>query len=366
MKTIINEVNNVSEEKGSARMRKYLLPKDGSFYKANLHCHSTFSDGKKTPSELKKMYMDEGYSVVAFSDHNIFVCHNDELTDENFVALNATEINLCETDENGTVLPFLDKKSVHLGLIAKDPDNRKHPLYHRTKYGPNDRVKDIVNQEFYEEDEDFERSFTTECVNAAIKKAKDRGFFVIYNHPTWSLNGYEHYSTYEGMDAMEMFNYHNYVVGYPEYNPRVYDDLLRQNKRIFCVSADDNHNGQNPQSRKFDSGWAWTMIKADSLDYSSVTRALVDGQFYASEGPEIYELTFEDGRIHIECSNADRIVCNYGVRHAELAIDEVGDGIKSADFGMNPDWKYFRITVIGKDGKTACTNAYFADELFTE
>ena len=40
-------------------MRKYLLPKDGSFYKANLHCHSTFSDGKKTPAELKQMYMDE-------------------------------------------------------------------------------------------------------------------------------------------------------------------------------------------------------------------------------------------------------------------------------------------------------------------
>ena len=26
-------------------MRKYLLPEKGTFYKANLHCHATFSDG---------------------------------------------------------------------------------------------------------------------------------------------------------------------------------------------------------------------------------------------------------------------------------------------------------------------------------
>ena len=27
-------------------MRKYLLPETGNFYKSNLHCHTTMSDGK--------------------------------------------------------------------------------------------------------------------------------------------------------------------------------------------------------------------------------------------------------------------------------------------------------------------------------
>jgi len=44
-------------------MKKYLLPESGNFYKANLHCHSTFSDGKHTPEEIKKAYMDKGYSI---------------------------------------------------------------------------------------------------------------------------------------------------------------------------------------------------------------------------------------------------------------------------------------------------------------
>lgn len=44
-------------------MRKYLLPKDGNFYKSNLHVRSVISDGAKTPEEVKKIYMDRGYSV---------------------------------------------------------------------------------------------------------------------------------------------------------------------------------------------------------------------------------------------------------------------------------------------------------------
>ena len=30
-------------------MKHYILPKDGNFYRANLHCHSTLSDGSLTP-----------------------------------------------------------------------------------------------------------------------------------------------------------------------------------------------------------------------------------------------------------------------------------------------------------------------------
>ena len=52
-------------------MRKYLLPKEGNFYKANLHCHTNLSDGDFTPEEIKEMYKTEGYSVVAYTDHDL-------------------------------------------------------------------------------------------------------------------------------------------------------------------------------------------------------------------------------------------------------------------------------------------------------
>ena len=38
--------------------------------KVDLHMHSTFSDGTYTPTELVKMRADEGYDVVAITDHD--------------------------------------------------------------------------------------------------------------------------------------------------------------------------------------------------------------------------------------------------------------------------------------------------------
>ena len=43
----------------------YLLPKEGTFYKANLHCHTVVSDGDLTPEQVKEAYMGQGYSIVA-------------------------------------------------------------------------------------------------------------------------------------------------------------------------------------------------------------------------------------------------------------------------------------------------------------
>ena len=48
---------------------KYLISPEKKQYKANLHCHSVLSDGKKTPEELKEMYKARGYSILAITDH---------------------------------------------------------------------------------------------------------------------------------------------------------------------------------------------------------------------------------------------------------------------------------------------------------
>ena len=74
-------------------MKKYLLPDDGKFYKANLHMHTTISDGNMSLEETKKAFIEHGYSIVAFTDHEVMVPHND-LSDENFLAITSTEISL--------------------------------------------------------------------------------------------------------------------------------------------------------------------------------------------------------------------------------------------------------------------------------
>ena len=45
-------------------MKKYLLPESGNFYKANLHCHTTLSDGEMTREEVKEIYKKNGKFFV--------------------------------------------------------------------------------------------------------------------------------------------------------------------------------------------------------------------------------------------------------------------------------------------------------------
>ena len=53
----------------------YLLPKEGTFYKANLHCHTVVSDGDLTPEQVKDeikgvvKLIDEVYSLFGFEYH---------------------------------------------------------------------------------------------------------------------------------------------------------------------------------------------------------------------------------------------------------------------------------------------------------
>lgn len=90
------------------------------FYKANLHCHTTVSDGRLTPEEVKTAYKNEGYSIVAYTDHNVLVSHQN-LTDDCFLALNGMELDVSE-GENGIEKSEYNK-TCHICFVALSPDN---------------------------------------------------------------------------------------------------------------------------------------------------------------------------------------------------------------------------------------------------
>lgn len=339
-------------------MKKYLLPKDGQFYKANLHCHTVLSDGTKTPEEVKALYQKLGYAIVAYTDHDILIPH-DDLTDDAFLALHGFEMEVNEAKE----APFNQIKTCHMCFIGLDPENITQPCWHRSKYLFRNAVNYRDAVKFDENEPDFERAYTPERINEYVRIAREKGFFVTYNHPEWSKERYPEYIQYDGMHAFEMFNGGCLSNGYDDYNPRVYDDLLSAGKKIYCVAGDDNHNGRPDDSPYSESGWAFTVIKAEKLDYRTVTKALEDGAFYASEGPEIHELWVEDGKVHIKCSAAERVFCTYGMRFGGIYLSENGVPVTEASFPVSAERGYFRITVVDAHGKHACTNAYFPEDL---
>ena len=339
-------------------MRKYLLPEDGQFYKANLHCHTNVSDGRLSPAEMKEEYKKRGYSIIAYTDHNILVPHP-ELTEDDFLALHGVEYDITEEAKNGE--PFYALKTCHICLIATDPDYTVQPCFRNSWLYEHLEDKSVVQRD--ESIPPYEFQYNADYINDMIKTSREKGCFVTYNHPAWSQEGYGIYSKYEGMNAMEICNYGCITEGYHDYNPHVYDELLRQGKKLYCIATDDNHNGHPMDSSHCDSFGGFTMIKADKLEYRSITNALKNGHFYASMGPEIHSLYVEDNKLHIKTSDAARIVFTTGVRHGMCQYPSGGDTVNEAEFELRPDDIYVRVTVFDKSGKPADTNAYFMEDI---
>ena len=319
-------------------MKTILLPENIPYYRANLHCHSTVSDGRKSPEELKEFYKEHGYQIIAYTDHEKLVTHND-LSDDTFLALNGYEAGI---NEDGDV-HWSRRKVCHLCLIAMTPE--------QTAPVP----------------EDSPRIYRGEWISDFAKNARDAGFFVTYNHPVWSLESYPQYSTYHNMNAMEIVNFACQIEGYDDDNGHCYDDLLRGGERLFCIAADDNHNAIPDDSTVCDSFGGYTMIAAESLDYRAVMQSMAQGKFYASSGtsthvgPVIRSLVYEDGTVTITTSDVREIAYIPDSRRCYLVHAADGETIQTASFRVAEDERWFRLVVVDREGYKAYTNAYFPD-----
>ncbi len=338
-------------------MKHYLLPKEGNFYKANLHCHSTVSDGQWSPEKIKEEYMKRGYSIVAFTDHDILIPHND-LTDENFLALNGYEVGL---NDDNTSWP--QTICCHIGFISLSPDNNKDPFWNRTKkYLLSHNNKYYADQaDFYEDRPDYIRKYTHKGVSEMMQIGRDCGFYVIYNHPQWSFENYSDYMGYQGMHAFEIYNHASTVGGWTEYNDSIFDDFLRAGRYIHNVAADDNHNGRK------DSFGGWINIKAPSLTYENIAKALLNGDFYSSEGPSILDAYYddEDDLVHVKTSPVKQIALmgesrtsNFINAEGNWAKDEPVDYVTECAFHIPENDAYFRIHITDEYGKHADSNPF--------
>ena len=332
----------------------YLISPFKKQYKANLHCHSTLSDGKRTPEQLKEMYKGHGYSILAITDHENPNNHSD-LNDREFITITGYEAYI-----RPQVVYDPYGKEVHINLFARDPENTALVCYNPLvcKYLSPERhltVKKVGSLE--------PRRFTVEYVNAFIKTAKENGYICAYNHPWWSMEDEETILSYEGFFSMEMCNYSSFLIGRLEYNAALYDKMVLSGKKIFCHSTDDNHNVAPDDSSRSDSYGGFTMIMPEQFTYDSVFSAMEQGEMYSSMGPLFKEVSVEDGKIHIECSEVDRITVFYGGKKTSREFAPFGETIHSATFEIDPRAKFVRVSVADRFGRFADTRAFSREEV---
>ncbi len=333
-------------------MVKVLLDEKKGFYKGNMHCHSSLSDGSLTPSELKRIYKEKGYSFLAITDHEKMV-DNSYLDDENFITITSAEYAIKEF-ANQSTLTNRSMKVCHLNLYAVDQHNTEEICYNSAyDHYSTDEERAERSRKFGE----YEREYSSDGINEIVRLANENGFFVSYNHPRWSLENYGQYGKYEGLWGVEIFNTGCDRAGLYEYDINVLDDFLRDGKRIFATCGDDNHN------KKDDSFGAFIMVNTDALSYESIICALRRGDFYTSTGPIIKSLVIQDGRVKITCSNAKQISISADTRYSKAIHAEEGRHLEGAEFELVDDMGYFRIDVKDNFGGRANTQAYFLSDI---
>ena len=303
-------------------MKKHLFKSGKNTYKANLHCHTTVSDGTWTPEQTKEAYKSNGYSVVAFSDHNILVNHS-HLNDDSFLAINSCEFAVVHRPPGA---PLSKLKTYHFNLFSGDPNDSQTPPSMDMKYDDID------------------------AINKYIADRNNEGFLVSYNHPYWSLQTYEDYSKLKGCFAMEIYNHCSEISdGYYGYCPQVYDELLRLDNKIHCLATDDNH-------KPGDAFGGWVVINGDALTYGNIMDSLKNGDFYSTQGPEIYEISIEGDSLNIKCSDVSLIVVYTDGRACHT---KKGEALNEVTFTLRGDEKYIRVMCRDKEGKNANSNAYW-------
>ena len=326
----------------------YLLPNTPK-YKANLHCHTTFSDGAFTPEEIKKIYKERGYAVVAYTDHEYIVNHQ-ELTDDSFIAITGYEYSLGEAPHDGFT-HWLDLKCCHLNLYAKDPYQDKHVCFDP------EHVPHCKHPEKLSYTGPIFKA-TYDDIQHVIDEANKNGYLVCFNHPYWSVEPHGDYFNLKGLFAMEIYN-----TGGSDYSGHSFYDyglLAEYNRTIAPVAADDNHNHVlDPDVDHSDSFGGYTMIYTDDFSYTGILSAMERRDVYGSTGIDFDEVSVTGDVLHIECTPCTSIMVCFGGRrwHGKQAYD--GNTVTAADFTIPADATYIRVFCTNRlNGSYATTRPY--------
>jgi len=280
----------------------YAVP--GRYAKAQLHCHTTRSDGRLTPRALLERYRAAGYSFVVFTDHNrVTVC--DDLNDAAFLALPGVETTVPR--------PFRPL-GPHMGRLGAPG------------------------------------ALGARSAQACIDATAAAGGVVSLHHPSWTGNLWT-----GGWSLTEMLRLRGYhLIEVSNHHSRTEEDLRRWTTvlrargaaaPVGAAAADDLHRDGD-----LDSGWV--MVKVAAVEPATFLSALRSLAFYASTGPQA-EFGVRDGTIACATDAPE-------IRFID-AQDAVRYAAKGPEVSYAPqgDEGFVRVECAGRLGRRAWSQAFW-------
>ncbi len=287
-----------------------------TWYKGNLHTHTTNSDGRKSPEDVIALYRAHGYDFLALTDH--WKRSETSMTDDGMLLLSGVEYNINGAD--------IIKGVFHIVCIGAKGD----PASEWT-----------------------EQTLTAQNVIHAIHA---HGGLAILAHPAWSMNTVDQIMSLEDIDATEIYNS---VSGLP-YNCRpdsgiVIDQCAARGRALPCTAADDSHFYCGEEC------YSYIYVQADALTEDSLLDAIRAGRFYATQGPRFSITVTEDADAHtktvmVSCAQPEgaapiKTVVFYtgSVWCSGRSVN--GDTVTEASFVMQEKDRFVRVECIDTDGR---------------
>ena len=289
----------------------------GEWFKGNVHTHSIFSDGTKTPEELIEIYHGAGYDFLSITDHNIVL------------------------DTSG-----LDGKGLLLVPGGEMCIGRSEAgqFYHLVALG-------VENLPF----KDFDPHLDPQEV---IDHTNKVGGIPIIAHPYWSGLNHGDLKKLQDYHGVEIYNTSCEYERNTGLSASHIDGMIAAGLEPYIYAVDDHHGAERPQV-PIDACGAWISVKAEALSVKHILDAIKKGHFYSSTGPEINDINIdEDGVISVECSPVKYIsfisTPSLGMKfHAE------GEPLTEAVYPGRPGETYVRVEVTDYEGRTAWSNPIY-------
>lgn len=301
-----------------------------SWFKGNLHTHTTQSDGDTEPEHVAEWYREHGYDFLVLSDHN----HRTILDGTD--AERSHWPHLIPGEEVSTVF---DDAPIHLGAI---------------------NVRDLVPPRVGET--------LVQTLQANIDAILESGGLAVINHPNykWAISAREIAAT-ERAWAVEVFNGHpgvnNVGGGASPSMESIWDRVLASGRRMYGVATDDAHHFQGEfGSRRSNPGRGWIAVHAEELTDESLLEAMSRGDFYASTGVRFAEFEVRGREIVMEIEPETELGLKYttvftGANGRELWTTNG----ESARFTLSRIDDYVRATVYASNGEKAWTQPVFGE-----
>ena len=259
-------------------------------HKANLHTHTTVSDGRMNPHEVIDRYHALGYTVLALTDHNAVTYPWESLTD--LVPSGPSKRRVANDDLQSGDLAFENRDPAALGMVAIQ-GNELSSHHHMGSF-----LSDHNNT-------------ANEDASLAAIAAKD-GLAMLY-HPGRYGQSLEWY--------LDLYRRHEHLFGLEIYNQgdrypldrELWDAILTElmpDRPVWGYSNDDMHTlGQL--------GRNWTLFLLPELSEAHVREALVNGHsFYVyvprgherPQPPRIRDIQVDADTIRLVASDYEEIV----------------------------------------------------------